>query len=151
MYPGNKDEVDKFVAGIITSLHSDKTRPGIMKQLTSQNVPVAGRLGNVTAQVISAMLVRVKQQAKRRPHKNLLLKSIHMTVKEVSKMAEMAGVKVTPEDRKKAARFAGNVIEDGHSGKAGQQQQAQQAGPAQPQMQQGQPQSQPGLLEEGGM
>lgn len=120
-YPKDKNEVDKFVIGIIKSLHDEKIRPQLMKQLTNEQVPVHVRIGNVVSQVMTALLSKVRQQSGRKPHRELLLKSIKMVVMEVTKMAEMAGVKVTPDDQRNAAGIAGQMIESG-----------QQKGPQQP-------------------
>lgn len=136
MYPKDKNEADKFAIGIINSLHDEKTTDGVMKQLTAQDVPVAARVAGVTAQVVSSMLARVQQQAKRKPNLQLILKAIKMTIMEVSKMAEIAGIKVTQEDKQNAAKLAGDSIDAGQRGGP------QQAQPqAQPEMQQ--PQRQP--------
>jgi hypothetical protein len=134
VYPKDKNEVDKFVAGVITSIHDDGIRDQIMQQLMNEQVPVPVRIGNVVSQIITSMLERVKKQSGRKPHLQLILKSIKMTVLEVSKMAEIAGIKSTPEERKQAAGIAGSLIESGQKG--------QQQGQADP-MQQGQGMMQP--------
>jgi hypothetical protein len=112
-YPQSKDQVDKFVVGIIKSLHDEKTQPGFMKQLTNQEIPIQMRIGNVVSQVITALLAKVKSQAGKKPNLKLILKAINMTVKEVAKMAEIAGQPSTPEERKEAAGIAGQMIESG--------------------------------------
>ena len=142
VYPNNQDEAEKFVAGIIKTLHNDKTRPGIMKQLTNDKVPIVMRIGSVAASVITSMLTRVIQKLSRKPKKSVILKAINMTVKEVAKMAEVAGQKSTPEERKQAAGVAGGLIEEGMSKGKGQQDQSQ--GPPQGQPMQGQPQQMQG-------
>jgi hypothetical protein len=132
VYPANKDEVQKFVAGIISSIHDDSTRDQIMSQLTNEQIPIQVRIGNVVSQIITAMLERVKKQAGRKPNLQLILKSIKMAVLEVAKMAEIAGAKSTPEERKQAAGIAGDLIESGQKGQMQGQQPIQ-----------GQPQGQP--------
>lgn len=112
-YPQSKDQVDKFVIGIIKSLHNEKTQPGFMKQLTNQEIPIQMRIGNVVSQVITALLAKVKSQAGKKPNLQLILKAINMTVKEVAKMADIAGQPSTPEERKEAAGIAGDLIESG--------------------------------------
>jgi len=129
-YPANQNEAKKFVAGIIKTLHNDKTRPGIMQQLTNDKIPIVMRIGSVAASVITSMLMRVLQKAKRKPKKSLVLQAINMTVKEVAKMAEVAGHKSTPKERKEAAGVAGGLIEQGMNGGKGTQGQPQQ--PQQP-------------------
>jgi hypothetical protein len=125
VYPKDKNEVDKFVAGVIASIHDDKIRDQIMQQLMNEQVPVPVRIGNVVSQIITSMLERVKKQAGRKPHLQLILKSIKMAVLEVSKMGEIAGVKSTPEERKQAAGIAGSLIESGQKGQMQGQQQGQ--------------------------
>lgn len=144
MYPKDTSEVEKFVSGIIQSLHTPKSRDIFMKQLTSEQVPVAARVGSVVANVISSMLQRVKKQGGgRKPHLNLILKSIKLAVVEVSKMAEIAGVDITPEEQKEAAKIAGDMIESGEMAQQAPQEQ-QQHQQMQPQAQQ--PQQAPGLI-----
>lgn len=137
-YPANKDEAEKFKLGIIKSLHSDETREQILQQLTNKEVPVFVRLASVASQVINAMVIRVQEQAKRKPQFPMMVAAIKMTVLEVSRMAQMAGVKVLEADIRKSGKLAGDMIEQTHmqqgTPQAGQQQPMQQAPPQQPVM-----------------
>jgi hypothetical protein len=137
-YPKNQDEVNKFTSGLIKSLHSDQTRDKIMAALTDERAPVAARLATVVSMVLTAMLQRVQQQAGRKPHIQLLLKSIKMLIVEASRMAQIAGVRVTPDDQRNAAKMSGDMLESGMMQKGGQPQ----GGQMQPQQQapQGPPQ-----------
>lgn len=130
-YPKDKNEADKFVAGVIICLHDDKTRDAVMQQLTVDGAPVSARIAGVVTNAISSMLVRVKQQAKRRPNLQLVIKAIKLAILEVSKMAEIAGITVTREDQANAAKIAGDAIDAGQKGEGqAMNQQAQQ--PQQP-------------------
>lgn len=113
MYPANKEQLDKFISGIIQSLHSEETQPKIMAQLTSEQVPIPARIGNIVSQVLTAMLVRVQNQTGEQPAPQLVLKSIKMIIQELSKMANLAGIEVTKEDQIQAARLAGDMLEKG--------------------------------------
>ena len=143
MYPKNKDDAEKFSIGIIESLHNEKTRPGIMKQLTVEGLPTAPKIAGVVSMVITSMLQRVKTQAGRKPHIQLLLKAIKMTVLEVSQMAQVAGIEVTPEDEKEAAKIAGDMIQEGQEVAMQSGQQGQPGEQMQPQPQEVQPQQAP--------
>lgn len=145
MYPKDTQEVDKFVAGIIKSLHSDQTRDQIMQVLTDERAPVAARLATVVSMVMTAMLQRVQTQAGRKPHINLLTKAIKMIIVEASRMAMIAGVRVTLEDQKNAAKLAGDMIEDGMKG--GQRQPMAQQSNQQQMQQPQQPMAQPGIVQ----
>ena len=137
MYPQNEDEAGKFAAGLIKSLHSDQTRDKIMQALTDERVPVAARIATVVSNIMTAMLSRVKNQAGRQPHAQLLIKSIRMLVIEASRMAMIAGIKVTDEDKRNAAKLAGDMIESGNQPQQGQPMQQQAPMPQQQPQQQG--------------
>jgi len=143
MYPNNKQEVDKFVVGLIRSIHDDSTRPNIMKQLKRQGVPLPLKLGTLASQIILAMLARVKSQAQRPPHMKLVLNSIKLVITELAKMLEITGEKVSRQDMQQAAKIAGDLIDGGMRGEQPQEMQGV------PQQQQQQPPQQGGLL--GGM
>lgn len=136
MYPKDEGEAGKFALGVIKTLHSEKTRPRIMKQLTNTQAPIAMRLAVVTSQVLKTMVDRVDQQAQgRRPHIQLMVNSIQLIITELAKMCKAAGIAVTKDDQMKAAKLAGDMIEQAQNG---QQQQGQpQAAPQQPQQPQG--------------
>ena len=146
MYPQNKDEAEKFSAGLIKSLHSDQTREKTMQVLTDERVPVAARLATVVSNIMTAMLSRVKNQADRQPHAQLLVQSIRMLIIEASRMAMIAGVKVTDEDKRNAAKLAGDMIESGFQSQEQQPVQQQSPMPQQQPMQQAQQPQQQGLI-----
>jgi len=134
-YPKSKDEVDRFVASLISLIHDENTRPQIMKQIANTKVPVYVRIGNAVSQVLTVLLKKVMDSTGRKPNIKLILNAIKSAVREISAMANIAGVKSTPEDRKKAAGMAGQLIDSGMSGKG--QQQPTEQGPPQNEMQQG--------------
>ena len=131
MYPKDKEQLDKFISGIIQSLHSEETQPKIMAQLTAEQVPVPARIGNIVSQVLTAMLVRVQKQTGEQPAPELILKSIKMIIQELSKMANLAGVEVTPEDQVQAAQIAGDMLEKGENAAMSGGQQEEQMQPQQ--------------------
>jgi hypothetical protein len=141
MYPQNKQEADKFAAGLIKSLHSDQTRDANMKILTDNRVPVAARLATLVSNIMTAMLARINKQAGgRKPHIRMLVDAIKMLIIEASRMALIAGVEVTEDDKRKAAKIAGDMLEAGNSPQQGPQggapmQPQPQAQPMQPQQQ----------------
>jgi len=141
MYPNNKQEADKFVAGLIRSIHDDSTRPNIIKQLKRHGVPLPLRLGNLTSQIILSMLSRVKSQAQRPPHMKLVLNSIKLVITELAKMLEITGEKVSRQDMQQAAKIAGDLIDGGMRGEQPHEMQGV-SGPQQPQQQMPQQQQQ---------
>lgn len=139
MYPQDENEAGKFAAGLIKSLHSDQTRDGIMKALTDTRAPIHVRIATIASNVITAMLLRVKQQAQRPPHIKLILNALKMVIVELSRMALIAGIKVSDKDKAQAAKLAGDMIESGEQGGQAQGQPPPQQVQEQP-MQQPQPQ-----------
>ena len=134
MYPQDENEAGKFAAGLIKSLHSDQTRDGIMKALTDNRAPIHVRIATLASSVITAMLMRVKQQAQRPPHIKLILNALKMVITELSRMALIAGIKVSEQDKAQAAKLSGDMIESGEQGpQQPQQQPMQQQPPPQPQ------------------
>jgi hypothetical protein len=132
MYPQDENEAGKFAAGLIKSLHSDDTRDGIMKALTDSRAPIHVRIATIASNIVTAMLMRVKQQAQRPPHIKLILNSLKLVITELSRMALIAGIKVSDKDKAQAAKLSGDMIESGEQG-----------GQRQPQQMQEQPQQQP--------
>lgn len=144
MYPQNKQEAEKFSAGLIKSLHSDQTRDANMKILTDNRVPVAARLATLVSNIMTAMLARINKQAGgRKPHIRMLVDAIKMLIIEASRMALIAGVEVTEDDKRKAAKLSGDMLEAGNTPQQGPQ---QGGAPAQPAPMQPQVPQQQGLI-----
>lgn len=141
VYPKDKTEVEKFVSGMLMLIHSEQSQQQMMQQLSNENIPIEVRIGNAVSQIVTVMLAKVKKQSGRKPNIKLILNAIQAAVKEIAAMAKIAGFPSTPEQRKKAAGIAGDLIESGQVGGGQQQQQS----PEQPeQMQQPQPEMQQG-------
>jgi len=136
MYPQNKDESDKFAAGIIKLIHNEKTQQSIVKELQDDRAPVALRLGSVASKVIMRMVMLVQEQAGgRKPHFQMLIAAIKMTVKELAEVCKVIGVQVAPKDLAEASRIAGDLIEGGFKGQEQGQPTQQGAPQVQPQQQ----------------
>jgi histidinol phosphatase-like enzyme len=108
-----------------------------MKILMDNRVPVAARLATLVSNIMTAMLARIRKQAGRKPHIKMLVAAIKMLIIEASRMALIAGVEVTDDDKRKAAKLAGDMLEAGNSPQGQQPMQGQPQGQPTPQQPQG--------------